>query len=147
MEKEKGKKSLTVGIDRNPYRDNVDLFDTDEIALEPGVTVLCGCNGSGKTTLLGEIAKGLGYRPGGERMDRLRKAVETIGGGASGGPDDGKGDTETESESDGKWHMPTNPRKRRALVQTGYTAGGLAAGIVVAGVVAMIARAARRRRR
>lgn len=90
MEKEKGKKALTVGIDRNPYRDNVDLFDTDEIAIEPGVTVLCGCNGSGKTTLLGEIAKGLGYRPGGERMSRLRKAVETIGGGADGGPVDGK---------------------------------------------------------
>lgn len=90
MEKEKGKKVLTVGIDRNPYHDNVDLFDTDEIALEPGVTVLCGCNGSGKTTLLGEIAKGLGYRPGGERMDRLRKAVEAIGDGADGGPDNGK---------------------------------------------------------
>lgn len=90
MEKEKGEKSLTVGIDRNPYRDNVDLFDTDEIALEPGVTVLCGCNGSGKTTLLGEIAKGLGYRPGGERINRLRHAVEAIGGGADGGPDDGK---------------------------------------------------------
>lgn len=90
MEKEKGEKSLAVGIDRNPYRDNVDLFDTDEIAIKPGVTVLCGCNGSGKTTLLGEIAKGLGYRPGGERMNRLRKAVETIGGGADGGPDDGK---------------------------------------------------------
>lgn len=90
MEKEKGEKSLTVGIDRNPYRDNVDLFDTDEIALEPGVTVLCGCNGSGKTTLLGEIAKGLGYRPGGERINRLRHAVEAIGGGADGGSDDGK---------------------------------------------------------
>lgn len=90
MEKEKGEKSLTVGIDRNPYRDNVDLFDTDEITLEPGVTVLCGCNGSGKTTLLGEIAKGLGYRPGGERINRLRHAVEAIGGGADGGPDDGK---------------------------------------------------------
>ena len=92
MEKEKGKKTLTVGIDRNPYRDNVDLFDTDEIAIEPGVTVLCGCNGSGKTTLLGEIAKGLGYRPGGERINRLRHAVEAIGGGADGGPDDGKDD-------------------------------------------------------
>lgn len=90
MEKEKGEKSLTVGIDRNPYRDNVDLFDTDEIVLEPGVTVLCGCNGSGKTTLLGEIAKGLGYRPGGERINRLRHAVEAIGGGADGGSDDGK---------------------------------------------------------
>lgn len=90
MEKEKGKKTLTVGIDRNPYRDNVDLFDTDEIAIEPGVTVLCGCNGSGKTTLLGEIAKGLGYRPGGERINRLRHAVEAIGGGTDGGPDDGK---------------------------------------------------------
>ena len=90
MEKEKGEKSLKSGIDRNPYRDNVDLFDTDEITLEPGVTILCGCNGSGKTTLLGEIAKGLGYRPGGERMGRLRKAVEAIGGGADGGPDDGK---------------------------------------------------------
>lgn len=87
---EKYEKTLKIGIDRNPYRDNVDLFDTDEIAIKPGVTVLCGCNGSGKTTLLGEIAKGLGYRPGGERMDRLRKAVETIGGGADGGPDDGK---------------------------------------------------------
>ena len=60
---------------------------------------------------------------------------------------DRKGDTATDGESDGKWHMPTNPRKRRALVQTGYTAGGLTAGIVAAGVVAMIARAARRRRR
>lgn len=88
MEKEKGEKSLTVGIDRNPYRDNVDLFDTDEITLEPGVTILCGCNGSGKTTLLGEIAKGLGYRHGSERMNNLRKAVEAIGG----GPDDGKDD-------------------------------------------------------
>lgn len=90
MEKEKGEKSLKIGIDRNPYRDNVDLFDTDEIAIESGVTVLCGCNGSGKTTLLGEIAKGLGYRPGGERINRLRHAVEAIGGGADGGPDDGK---------------------------------------------------------
>lgn len=90
MEKEKGEKSLTVGIDRNPYRDNVDLFDTDEIALESGVTVLCGCNGSGKTTLLGEIAKGLGYRLGGERINRLRHAVEAIGGGTDGGTDDGK---------------------------------------------------------
>lgn len=87
---EKYEKTLKIGIDRNPYHDNVDLFDTDEIAIEPGVTILCGCNGSGKTTLLGEIAKGLGYRPGGERMDRLRKAVETIGGGADGGPVDGK---------------------------------------------------------
>lgn len=87
---EKYEKTLKIGIDRNPYRDNVDLFDTDEIAIKPGVTVLCGCNGSGKTTLLGEIAKGLGYRPGGERMDRLRKAVETIGGGADGGPVYGK---------------------------------------------------------
>lgn len=58
---------------------------------------------------------------------------------------DKKGDAGADSESDGKWHMPTNPRKRRALVQTGYTAGGLTAGIVAAGVVAMIARAARRR--
>lgn len=60
---------------------------------------------------------------------------------------DGKGDAGADSESDGKWHMPTNPRKRRALVQTGYTAGGLTAGIVAAGVAAMIARAARRRHR
>lgn len=60
---------------------------------------------------------------------------------------DGKGDTGTDGESDGKWHMPMNPRKRRALVQTGYTAGGLTVGIVAAGVVAMIARTARRRRR
>lgn len=89
---EKYEKTLKIGIDRNPYCDNVDLFDTDEIALEPGVTVLCGCNGSGKTTLLGEIAKGLGYRHGSERMNNLRKAVEAIGGGASGGPDNGKGD-------------------------------------------------------
>lgn len=86
----KYEKTLKIGIDRNPYCDNVDLFDTDEIAIEPGVTVLCGCNGSGKTTLLGEIAKGLGYRPGGERINRLRHAVEAIGGGADGGPDDGK---------------------------------------------------------
>lgn len=60
---------------------------------------------------------------------------------------DRKGDAGTDGESDGKWHIPTNPRKRRALVQTGYTAGGLTVGIVAAGVVAMIARAARRRRR
>ena len=85
----KYEKTLKIGIDRNPYHDNVDLFDTDEIAIEPGVTVLCGCNGSGKTTLLGEIAKGLGYRPGGERMNRLRHAVETIGGGADSGSVDG----------------------------------------------------------
>lgn len=87
---EKYEKSLKIGIDRNPYRDNVDLFDTDEIALEPGVTILCGCNGSGKTTLLGEIAKGLGYRHGSERMNNLRKAVEAIGGGTDGGTDDGE---------------------------------------------------------
>ena len=63
------------------------------------------------------------------------------------GATDRKGDAGTDGESDGKWHMPKNPRKRKALIQTGYTAGGLAAGIVTAGVVAMIARAARRRRR
>lgn len=97
MEKEKGKKVLTVGIDRNPYHDNVDLFDTDEIAIEPGVTVLCGCNGSGKTTLLGEIAKGLGYRPGGERMNRLRQAVEAIASDTDGDADGGKADGPEES--------------------------------------------------
>lgn len=43
--------------------------------------------------------------------------------------------------------MPTNPRKRRALVQTGYTAGGLTAGIVAAGVIAMIVQAVRRKHR
>ena len=86
---EKYEKTLKIGIDRNPYRDNVDLFDTDEITLEPGVTILCGCNGSGKTTLLGEIAKGLGYRSGGERINRLRHAVEAIGGGSDDGKDGG----------------------------------------------------------
>lgn len=35
-----------------------------------------------------------------------------------------KGDAGADGESDGKWRMPTDPRKRRALVQTGYTAGG-----------------------
>ena len=89
---EKYEKTLKIGIDRNPYRDNVDLFDTDEIAIEPGVTILCGCNGSGKTTLLGEMAKGLGYRPGGERMNRLRDAFEAIGGGSVVGNGDGKDD-------------------------------------------------------
>lgn len=89
---EKYEKTLKIGIDRNPYRDNVDLFDTDEIAIEPGVTILCGCNGSGKTTLLGEMAKGLGYRPGGNRMNRLRDAFEAIGGGSVVGNGDGKDD-------------------------------------------------------
>lgn len=89
-----------------------------------------------------------GGASGGEQGGTTNGSVSGTGAEAkSDGAADGKGDTETESESDGKWHMPTNPRKRRALVQTGYTAGGLAAGIVVAGVVAMIARAARRRRR
>lgn len=89
-----------------------------------------------------------GGASGGEQGGTTNGSVSGTGAEAkSDGAADGKGDTETESESDGKWHMPTNPRKRRALVQTGYTAGGLAAGIVVAGVVAMIARAARRRHR
>lgn len=94
---EKYEKTLKIGIDRNPYHDNVDLFDTDEIAIEPGVTILCGCNGSGKTTLLGEMAKGLGYRPGGERMNRLRDAFEAIDSGSVVGQEDGKGDGQDDS--------------------------------------------------
>lgn len=89
-----------------------------------------------------------GGASGGEQGGTTNGSVSGTGAEAkSDGAADGKGDTETESESDGKWHMPTNPRKRRALVQTGYTAGGLTAGIVAAGVIAMIVQAVRRKHR
>ena len=56
------------------------------------------------------------------------------------------GDTGTAGGAvDGDWSMPKDPEKRAALVKTGYTAGGLAAGIAVAGVALMIVRAVGRR--
>lgn len=79
----------------------------------------------------------------------------TAGDSASGGEGDGErtdnpgavgGDTETTGSSvDGDWNMPKDPEKRAAIVQTGYTASGLAAGIAIAGITSMIARAVGRR--
>ena len=58
-----------------------------------------------------------------------------------------EGDTETVGGSvDGDWKMPKDSEKRVALVKTGYTAGGLAAGIAIAGIASMIARAVGKRR-
>lgn len=58
---------LTCNIDENPYCDSVNLFACDEISIDPGVTILCGCNGAGKSTLLEQIARGLGYMTETER--------------------------------------------------------------------------------
>lgn len=90
------------------------------------------------------------------------------GGTGSGTPDGGvddssSGDKEDGEETDkpgavgddagtvgdavnGGWNMPKDPEKRASLVKTGYTAGGLAAGIAVAGVALMIVRAVGSRR-
>ena len=57
------------------------------------------------------------------------------------------GDTGTvEDAIDGGWSIPKDPEKRAALVKTGYTAGGLVAGIAVSGIASIIARAVGRRR-
>ena len=79
-----------------------------------------------------------------------------VGDAASGGKGDGEkpdshgaagGNTGiTEDAADGGWSMPKDPKKRAALVKTGYTAGSLVAGIAVAGIASMIARAVVRRR-
>lgn len=77
---------------------------------------------------------------------------DAASGGEAGGektdtPDAIGGDTGTVGNAvDGEWSMPKDPKKRAALVQTGYTAGGLAAGIAIAGIVSMVARAVWRRR-
>lgn len=77
---------------------------------------------------------------------------DAASGGEEGGektdtPDAIGGDTGTVGNAvDGEWSMPKDPKKRAALVQTGYTAGGLTAGIAIAGIVSMVARAVWRRR-
>lgn len=44
---------MIIPIEQNYYDDHVDLYDKNEIEINPNViTVLVGCNGSGKTTLL-----------------------------------------------------------------------------------------------
>ena len=90
------------------------------------------------------------------------------GGTGSGTPDGGVDDSSSGGKEDGEetdkpgavgddagtvgdavnggWNMPKDPEKRAALVKTGYTAGGLAAGIAVAGVALMIVRAVGSRR-
>lgn len=39
-------------IPKNPYDSNRILYTRDNVTINNGITVLCGCNGSGKTTLL-----------------------------------------------------------------------------------------------
>lgn len=43
--------SKTIKIDKNPY-DDVNLFKTNTLTFEPGLTVLVGANGTGKSTVL-----------------------------------------------------------------------------------------------
>lgn len=70
---------LTVHIDTDPHQDGISLFARDEIEIDAGVTILCGCNGAGKTTLLTEIARNLGYMTEHERrIARLAKAVNDV---------------------------------------------------------------------
>lgn len=42
-------------VEQNPYGENTPLFQMNEIAFEPGITILTGTNGSGKTSLLHDI--------------------------------------------------------------------------------------------
>lgn len=42
----------TIKIIKNYYDEDFEIFNTDEINIEEGITVLVGCNGYGKTTFL-----------------------------------------------------------------------------------------------
>ena len=42
----------TIKLIKNYYDEDYEIFKTDEINIEPGITVLVGCNGYGKTTFL-----------------------------------------------------------------------------------------------
>lgn len=44
--------SRTFTIETMPFDDDMKLFNSSDITIEPGLTVLVGCNGSGKSTLL-----------------------------------------------------------------------------------------------
>lgn len=93
---------LTCNIDENPYCDSVNLFACDEISLDPGVTILCGCNGAGKSTLLEQIARGLGYMTESERRtaalaDAIRQTNAT----------DDTRDGANDEKKDGKEPDPT----------------------------------------
>lgn len=47
---------MIIPIEQNYYDDHVNLYDKNEVEINPNViTVLVGCNGSGKTTLIHQI--------------------------------------------------------------------------------------------
>ncbi len=47
---------------RNPYGGDIPIFLSDEVDIQPGITVIAGCNGYGKTTMLHTIMEQLTER-------------------------------------------------------------------------------------
>ena len=48
---------MKLKINKDYYDEGIEMYSTEEISLNPGVTILVGCNGYGKSTLI-SIVKG-----------------------------------------------------------------------------------------
>ena len=48
---------MKLKINKDYYDEGIEMYSTEEISLNPGVTILAGCNGYGKSTLI-SIVKG-----------------------------------------------------------------------------------------
>lgn len=43
---------MKLKVNKDYYDEGIEMFSTEEIAINPGVTILVGCNGYGKSTLI-----------------------------------------------------------------------------------------------